>query len=223
MARSRLPAWAVWTSAGFSASLAWRTVPTGAVSGMPATNQCRSSWPQRNLLLSSPSRTRSSRWRSAGCTSRTATSASAPGWRTISKNSPLRSACTSREMTPAVRLRRDGRSATFSRAPMRANLLSSRFVVSIAVPPGTETRAGRGGFADHWRQGPGPWGSDRYEGRPRDGSRTTSWGPGSTCPTRVARTSSSRSPGAAPRSAPPRTPCTPGAASASSPPGRPGG
>jgi hypothetical protein len=45
-------------------------------------------------------------------------------------------------MTPAVRLRREGRSATFRRAPMRANLVSSRFV-SMKV----WTRAGQGGFA----------------------------------------------------------------------------
>jgi hypothetical protein len=134
----RFCAWAVWTSTGFSASLAWRTVPTGALSGMPATNQCRSSWPQRNLLLSLPSRTSSSRWRSAGCTSRTTISASAFGCRTISQNSPLRSACTSNEMTPTMRLRRVGLSATFSREPMRANFMSSRFVSIEGV-----TRSGR--------------------------------------------------------------------------------
>ena len=57
-----------------------------------------------------------------------AISASAPGWQTISKNSPLRSAWTSSEMTPTLRLRRAGQSATFRRAPIRANLVSRRFV-----------------------------------------------------------------------------------------------
>ena len=144
--RRRLPAWALRTSAGLRASLAWPTVPTGAASGMPATNQWRSSWPQRNLLLSLPSRTSSSRWRSAGCTSRMAISASAPGRQTISKNSPLRSACTSREITPSVRLRRDGRSATFRRAPMRANLISRKFVSiqrQTLLPGGSSREKGR--------------------------------------------------------------------------------
>src|SRR5262245_42765036 len=94
---------------------------------MPATNQCRSSWPQRNLLLSPPSRTISSRWRSAGWRSRTSIRTLAPGGRATSKNSPRRSTPTSSETT-LVEMRRSRRSATFSRAPMRANLMSSKAV-----------------------------------------------------------------------------------------------
>ena len=50
------------------------------------------------------------------------------------------------------RLRRDGRSATLSRAPMRANFVS-RFVVSIVVPP--------------WDGRHGPVGRVRRKTRPR--------------------------------------------------------
>src|SRR4051794_6767050 len=58
-----------------------------------------------------------------------------PPGETTSKNSPWRSAWTSSERTPAgSRLRRKGRSATLSLAPIRANFVS-RSVVSIVVPP----------------------------------------------------------------------------------------
>ena len=89
-------------------------------SGLPATNLCRSSYPHKKLLYSPPCRTRCNRCRTPGHTSMASAPPPAPGGRTILKNSPARSARTSRVRTFDDRPRRAGRPATTNRAPSRA-------------------------------------------------------------------------------------------------------
>ena len=137
-----------WTSAGLSASFACRTVPTGADSGTAATNQCRSSWPQRNLCFSPPSRTIRSRCRSAGRTSRTATSGSVPRARDLE------------ELAFAVGLdvqrddaRRDSGTAgrpvgDLDPGPDPGELREQIHGVHRRASLERETRADRGGFTD---------------------------------------------------------------------------
>lgn len=135
------------TASGFRASLAVTMVLTGARSGTPATNQCRSSWPQRNFSLmsgwwgrSAARRTIKSRWRSLGCTSSTSTSAWSSAW--MSKNSPCRSWPISMTTGPgAGRQRFRTRARMVALAPSFSNLVWMR----LASMPG-KTWVGVGRF-----------------------------------------------------------------------------
>src|SRR5262245_43416881 len=113
------------------------TSRTPSFSGTAQTNQCRSSWPHRNLALSPLGvRASRSRWRSSGWKSTTSIEPSSGT--AMSKYSPLRSLKTSRRgQSPEVSRERPrhSRGRIVTRAPISSNFFSiTSFIQGIPSP-----------------------------------------------------------------------------------------